>query len=145
MTNILKQFVEKNIELIDDNNWRQLFINAYDEALMTSEVRGLHNMLLTSGIVDSTDIRNDLLFEYLKKTLDSVKSRYRDNPNNIGVIDTYAAELLRHYLNNTFGFYESEALQFIWKNQRALGVTLEKASRAPGQGSISNYMIHYNL
>ena len=102
-------------------------------------------MLLTSGIVDSTDIRNELLFEYLKMTLDFVRLKYKVNPDDIRVIDTYAAQLLRHYLNNTFGFYEGQALQFMWENQRALGVTLDKASRAPGQGNIDNYLIHYEL
>ena len=145
MTNGLKEFIEHNIDLIDSNDWEKLFIKAYDEYLMTLEVRDLHDMLLTSGIVDSTDIRNELLFEYLKMALDFVRSKYKVNRDDIRVQDTYAAQFLRHYLNNTFGFYEGQALQFMWENQRALGVTLEKASRAPGQGSIDNYMIHYEL
>ena len=145
MTNGLKEFIENNIKLIDDNNWRQLFINAYDECLMTTEVQDLHKILLEADIFDSTQLRNDLLFEHIKLNLDFVRSKYKVNPDDIRVIDTYAAQFLRYYLNNTFGFYEGQALQFMWENQRALGITLEKAARAPGQGSINNYMIHYEL
>ena len=148
MTNVLKEFIEKNIKLVDDNNWRQLFTNAYDDCLMTSEMQDLHQLLLEADIFDSTQLRNDLLFEHIKLNLDFVRDKYKLNaadPNEMRVIDCYAAQFLRHYLNNTFGFYEGQALQFMWENQRALGITLEKSSRAPGQGSVDNYMIHYEL
>ena len=68
MTNTLKGFIEINIELIDNNNWRQLFINAYDNALMTAEVLDLHNILLEADIFDSTNVRNELLFDHIKES-----------------------------------------------------------------------------
>lgn len=143
MTNALKEFIEHNIDLIDNNEWKKLFIKAYDECLLTSEVQDLHHMLLTLRIVDSTNIRNELLFEYLNMHLDFVRSKYKVTPDDIRVIDTYAVQFLRYYMNNTFGFYEGQVLQYMWENQKELGIMLEKASRAPGQGSIDNYMIHF--
>ena len=147
MTRFLKELIEKNVKLIDDNNWRQLFINAYDEALTTAEVLELHNMLFEADIVDSTPIRNELLFQHIKANLDFVRDKYKLNaadPKDMTVADTHAAQFLRVYLNNTFGFPEREALHFMWDNQISLGITLEPVDRTSGQHMITNYKIHYD-
>ena len=147
MTRFLKELIEKHVKLIDDNNWRQLFIEAYDDALTTAEVLELHNMLFEADIVDSTPIRNELLFEHIKANLDFVRDKYKLNaadPNDMKVADTYAAQFLRVYLNNTFGFLEREALEFMRDNQRAFGITLEPTDKSNGQRAIANYKIHYD-
>ena len=72
MTNNLKEFIEHNVDLVDNNDWRNLFIKAYDECLMTSEMQDLHKILLEADIFDSTQLRNDLLFEHIKLNLDFV-------------------------------------------------------------------------
>lgn len=148
MTKFLKHLIEKHVNLIDSNNWRQLFIEAYDDALTTAEVLELHNMLFKADIVDSTPIRNELLFEHIKANLDFVRDKYMLNaadPNNMTVADTYAAQFLRVYLNNTFGFTEREALEFMRDNQQSLGITLELTDKKIGQGGLHNYIIHYEL
>lgn len=144
MTRFLKELIEKHANLLDSNNWRQLFIEAYEEALTTAEVIELHNMLLVAGIVDSTQIRNDLLFEYIKNNLDFVRDKYKLDPNRLTVSDTYAAQFLRIYMNNTFGFSATETLHFMWDNQVALGITLEPVNKSSGQQGIANYKITYD-
>ena len=147
MTKFLKHLIEKHVNLIDSNNWRQLFIEAYDDALTTAEVIELHNMLLEADIVDSTPVRNELLFEHIKLNLDFVRDKYRldgADPDNMTVADSYAAQFLRVYMNNTFGFSERETLDFMWDNQKALGITLEPVNRTVGQHMITNYKIHYD-
>ena len=145
MTKFLKDLIEKHVNLIDSNNWRQLFIEAYDEALTTAEVIELHNMLLEADIVDSTQIRNDLLFEHMKSNLDFVRDKYKLDPNRLTVADTHAAQFLRIYMNNTFGFSEREAIQFMWDNQRSFGIKLEPVDRTYGQHMLTNYKIQYEL
>lgn len=148
MTNGLKEFIEHNIDLVDNSDWKKLFIEAYDDALTTAEVLELHNILFEADIVDSTLIRNELLFEHIKSNLDFVRDKYKFNaadPNNMTVADTYAAQFLRVYLNNTFGFPEREALEFMRDNQQALGITLEPVDRTRGQHMLTNYKIHYEL
>ena len=147
MTNELKSFIEKNVKLIDDNNWRQLFINAYEDALMTSEVLELHNILLEANITDSTSLRNDLLYEYIADNINFVRDKYLKNaadPNDMRVVDSYVVQFLRRYLNNTFGVPEQEAVQFIWYNQTPLGIRLEPTEKTNGQYGIKNYIIHYD-
>ena len=147
MTNVLKEFIETNIELIDANNWRKLFINAYEEALMTSEVLELHNILMESDIIDSTSIRNELLYEYIAENINFIRDKYLKNaadPNEMRVVDCYAAQFLRAYLNNTFGIPEQEALEFMRDNQRALGITMEPTDKTNGQRGITNYKIYYD-
>lgn len=147
MTRFLKDLIEQNVDLIDTNNWRQLFIEAYNEALTTAEVLELHNMLLEAGIVDSTQIRNDLLYEYISENINFVRDKYLKNaadPNDMKISDSYAAQFLRTYLNNTFGFTELEALNFMWDTQKSLGIKLSINDRKAGQLSIVNYRIHYD-
>ena len=147
MTRFLKELIEKHVNLIDNNNWRQLFIEAYDEALTTAEVLELHNMLLEADIVDSTQIRNDLLYEYISENINFVRDKYLKNaadPNDMKVADAYAAQFLRVYLNNTFGFLQDAVLYFMWANQQALGITLEPVDGQHGQSGIINYKIHYD-
>lgn len=147
MTRFLKELIEKNVDLVDTNNWRQLFIEAYDEALTTAEVIDLHNILLEADIIDSTQIRNDLLYDYILENINFVKAKYLRNAadlNNMTVADTYASKFLRIYLNNTFGFSERETLEFMRDNQKGLGITLEKTNRTTGQGGLHNYIIHYD-
>ena len=50
MTKVLKEFIEQRGNLLDDNNFKQLFLDAYGEDLMTSEVQELHEMLLDADI-----------------------------------------------------------------------------------------------
>lgn len=144
MTRALKEFIESHASLLDTHDWEKLFIEAYDENLLTSEVRELHEMLLTADIVDSTNIRTKLLLEYIHAALDNAKSKYVDlSFENLRVVDSYAVQFLRCYLNNTFGFHESEALELMYYNQKTLGILLTDTSKNSGQRGINNYVITY--
>lgn len=140
MTKVLKEFIENNIELIENNDWRQLFINAYNDCLLTSEVQDLHNILLTTDVVDSTQLRNDLLYETITENLRSLE-RLHNRTVNLSMKDKYIVQFLRVYLNNTFGFSEHEAVQFVYENQANFGITLLPFDRVNGQSGIRNYEI----
>lgn len=144
MTKDLKSFIETNIDLIDTNNWEKLFMRAYIDILMTSEIIDLHNMLLEAGLFDSTELRNELLYEEISKNLKHVKKIHNNNVNlsmRDKMRDKYVVQFLRTYLNNTFGFTESEAVQLMYDNQNNLGIKLLPFDRVKGQTGIQNYEI----
>lgn len=145
MTKVLKEFIEKRGHLLDDNNFRQLFLEAYGECLLTSEVQELHNMLLEAGIIDSTQIRSELLYKLIEDNLEIIRLKHPVdlNTGEMLVIETNAVKFLRYFLNNTFGFYEGEALQFMWDNQENLDIKLTPTNRATGQAGFTNYHIEY--
>lgn len=145
MTKALKEFIEQRGHLLDDNNFKQLFLDAYGEALMTSEVQELHEMLLEADIVDSTQIRNELLYKVIEETLELIRLRHPTdlNTDEMAYSEVNAARFLRHYLNNTFGFYEGEALRFMWDNQENLDIKLTPTDKISGQGGFVNYHIEY--
>ena len=145
MTRALKEFIEKRAHLLDDNNFRQLFLEAYGEALMTSEVQELHKMLLEADIIDSTQIRTDLLYKIIEDNLEIIRLRHPVdlNTGKMLVIETNAVQFLRRFLNNTFGFTELEALEFMRDNQKSLHIRLTPTHKVPGQGGHINYHIEY--
>jgi hypothetical protein len=148
MTNTLKEFIEKRVHLLDENNFRQLFLEAYGESLMTSEVQELHNMLLESDIIDSTEIRNECLYKVIEENLEFIRLRHPTDLNTRGmsVAETYVIQFLRRYLNNCFGFLEGQAVQFMVENQDSLNIRLRKVTQGPaamGAGMYSNYHIEY--
>ena len=145
MTRVLKEFIEKRAHLLDDDNFKQLFLEAYEEALMTSEVQELHRMLLEADIIDSTQIRNELLYKVIEENLEFVRLRHPVdlNTGEMLVRETNAIAFLRYFLNNTFGFYEGEVLEFLRDNQASLHIKLTPTDRQPGQGGYTNYHIEY--
>lgn len=148
MTKVLKEFIEQHVHLIDDNNFKQLFLDAYDESLMTSEVEELHIMLLDADVIDSTQIRNDLLYDMIEENLEFIRLRHPTdlNTNNMSIAETYVVQFLRRYLNNCFGFLEGQAVRFMVENQKSLNIKLRKVTQGPaalGQGPYANYHIEY--
>lgn len=148
MTRALKEFIEQRGHLLDDNNFRQLFLEAYGEALMTSEVQELHEMLLDADIIDSTQIRNECLYKVIEENLEFIRLRHPTDLNTGGmsVAETYVIQFLRRYLNNCFGFLEGQAVQFMVENQKSLNIKLRKVTQGPaamGAGMYSNYHIEY--
>ena len=148
MTRALKEFIEKRAYLLDDDNFRQLFLEAYGEALMTSEVQELHEMLLDADIIDSTQIRNECLYKVIEENLEFIRLRHPTDLNTSGmsVAETYVIQFLRRYLNNCFGFLEGQAVQFMVENQDSLNIKLRKVTHGPaamGAGIYSNYHIEY--
>lgn len=145
MTKDLKEFIEKRSHLLDDNNFRQLFLEAYGEALMTSEVQELHNMLLEADIIDSTQIRNELLYKVIEENLELIRLRHPVDLNTAEMLvrETNAVAFLRYFLNNTFGFTELEALEFMRDNQKSLDIRLTPTQKASGQAGFVNYHIEY--
>ena len=140
MLNQTKQFIENNIDLIQHSAWRELFINAYNEELTTAEVRELDEILRESEVFDSTLLRNDLLFEYIQNNIEFLRNRYRGKPvGDMKVVDSYTAQFLRQYLNNTFGFSEDEAINMMYDNQKLLKIKLHPVSLK----GVHNYVITY--
>lgn len=148
MTKVLKEFIEQRGHLLDDNNFKQLFLDAYGESLMTSEVQDLHIMLLDADIIDSTQIRNECLYKVIEDNLEFIRLRHPTDLNTGGmsVAETYVIQFLRRYLNNCFGFSEGQAVQFMVENQDSLHIRLRKVTQGPaamGAGIYSNYHIEY--
>lgn len=145
MTRVLKEFIEKRGHLLDANNFRQLFLEAYGESLITSEVQELHKMLLEADIIDSTQIRNELLYKVIEENLEIVRLRHPTdlNSDEMAYSEVSASRFLRHYLNNTFGFNELEALEFMRDNQESLHIKLTPTQKVLGQAGFINYHIEY--
>lgn len=148
MTKALKEFIEQRGHLLDDNNFRQLFLEACGESLMTSEVQELHQMLLDADIIDSTQIRNDCLYKVIEENLEFIRLRHPTDLNTGGmsIAETYVIQFLRRYLNNCFGFLEGQAVQFMVENQNSLNIKLRKVTQGPaamGAGNYPNYHIEY--
>lgn len=148
MTKALKEFIEQRGHLLDDNSFKQLFLDAYEEALTTSEVQELHTMLLDADIIDSTQIRNECLYKVIEDKLEFIRLRHPTDLNTGGmsVAETYVIQFLRRYLNNCFGFLEGQAVQFMVENQDSLHIRLRKVTQGPaamGAGNYSNYHIEY--
>ena len=141
MFNRTQQFIEDNIDLIEQKRWRQLFVLAYDEHLRTREVQEIDMVLREADLFDSTDLRNTLLFEYLEYYLDDLKIMVKDIPyDERSVVQTYAAQFVRHYLNNTFGFTEPGTLEFMHYNQKLFGIKMKPLNM--GGGNV-NYIIDF--
>lgn len=141
MFNMTQQFIEDNIDLIEQKRWRQLFVLAYEEHLRTREVQEIDEVLRTADVFDSVDLRTTLLFEYLRYYLDDLKIIVKDIPyDERSVVQTYAAQFLRHYLNNTFGFTEPEAIEFMRDNQKLFGITMKPLNIS---GANVNYIIDF--
>lgn len=145
MTKDLKEFIEKRGHLLDDNNFKQLFLEAYGEALTTAEVQELHNMLLEADIIDSTQIRNECLYKVIEENLELIRLRHPTdlNTGEMLVRETNAVVFLQYYLNNTFGFTELEALEFMRDNQKTLDIRLTPTQKVSGQAGFINYHIEY--
>lgn len=145
MTKFLKEFIEQHAHLLDDNNFKQLFREAYDEALTTSEMQELHIMLFDADIIDSTQIRNDCLYEVIEENLESIRLKHPTdlNTGEMRIAESYVIQFLRTYLNNCFGFLEGEAVQFMVENQDSLNIRLIPTQRVSGQSGIINYHIEY--
>ena len=128
MTKVLKEFIEQRGNLLDDNNFKQLFLDAYGEDLMTSEVQELHEMLLGADIIDSTQIRKECLYKVIEENLKLIRLRHPTdlNTSEMSVAETYVIQFLRRYLNNCFGFLEGQAVQFMVENQDSLNIKLRK-------------------
>lgn len=141
MFNRTLNFIESNIDLIEQKRWRDLFVLAYDEHLRTREVQEIHEVLREADLFDSTDLRNALLFEYLKYYFDDLRIMVKDIPyDERSVVQTYAAQFVRHYLNNTFGFTEPETIEFMRHNQKLLNIKLVPVNKT---GANVNYIIQF--
>lgn len=139
MTTVLKKFIWENMSLIESNDFEELFMRAYNKYLLTSEVRELHTMLLDANIVDSSGIRNMLLYDTIDKHLDDAAAdRKTRGPalNNL-----YLAHFLRYYLNNAFGFTEAEAMEFVRDNQKQFRI---KLTPVDSNHAFINYEIEFN-
>ena len=145
MTQDLKKFIEERVHLLNAGDFRQLFMEAYRESLMTSEVQELHNMLLEADIIDSTQIRSELLYKLIEDNLEIIRLQHpvELNTGEMLTIETNAVKFLRYFLNNTFGFSESEALEFMRDNQKSLNIRLTPTQKVSGQAGFTNYHIEY--
>ena len=141
MFNATLNFIESNIDLIEAKRWRVLFVLAYEVHLRTREVQEIDEVLREADLFDSVDLRNSLLFEYLKYYLDDLRILVKDTPyEDRSTHQTYVAQFLRYYLNNTFGFTEPEAIEFMRDNQKLLNIKLVPLNKT---GANVNYIIHF--
>lgn len=131
MTNHLVNFINNNADLINCGRYEDIFQNAFDEALLTSEVRELAKIFEDVLGYNSNSLRSDLLYDTIKYNLDFLRKKYKGkDPGDMLVKDSYAAQFLRTYLNNTYGYLESEAIDFMWQNQTILGIKMTPVDSA---------------
>ena len=140
MLNMTKKFIREHKDLIEAASWKQFFIEAYEASLITPVVRELANILEQSGLTNTTHVRSELLYYYINSALIAAKIDLDNNGPSYS--NTYAAQFLRRYLNNTFGYLENEAIMFMVDNQVSYKITMTPANDL-GQRGIGNYIITF--
>lgn len=141
MFNSTLNFIESNIDLIEEERWRDLFVLAYEVHLRTREVQEIDQILREADLFDSTDLRSTLLFEYLQYYLDELRIMVKDIPyEDRSTHQVYVAQFLRYYLNNTFGFTEPGTIEFMRYNQKLLNIKLVPVNKT---GANVNYIIQF--
>lgn len=139
ISNATKDLLKDFSQQINNGEFEELFVEADVRAFTSSQMMELHHILLNANIIDSTDIRNKLLFEDAKMSLKAAEM-HQDDP---AMKDKYLVQFIRAYLGGRYGFELSEVIQFMIDNQEALGVALEP-NIVPGQFSIGNYIILFD-
>ena len=132
----VKQFIEGYKDLIEQNNIKQLFEEAYDGwlDLNNMDVDELVNVLLEIGI-DTEELRYELLYDKLSNMFATVLT-LRKTPMNRAL-----HSCMHDLLNNWFGFSLSQVTEFVKKNALNFGVELIHVGRSPY--SSDDYQIEF--
>lgn len=122
----VKQFIEGYKDLIEQNNIKQLFEEAYDGwlDLNNMDVDELVNVLLEIGI-DTEELRYELLYDKLSNMFSTVLT-LRKTPMNRSLMKCLFA-----HLNNWFGFDIIQVTKFVKKNAINFGIELIHVGRSP--------------
>jgi hypothetical protein len=132
----VKQFIEGYKDLIEQNNIKQLFEEAYDGWLNLNnmDVDELVDVLLEIGI-DTEELRYELLYDKLSNMFATVLTLRKTQKNRS------LHKCLLELLNNRFGFTLNEVVEFVKNYSLNFGVTLISVGRSPY--SSNDYQIEF--
>ena len=122
----VKEFIEGYKDLIEQNNIKQLFEEAYDGwlALGNHDVDELVDVLLEIGI-NTEELRYELLYDKISDMFATVLTLSNTKKNRSLIKCFY------DHLNNWFGFNLIEVTEFVKNYSLNFGVTLISVGRSP--------------
>ena len=122
MNAMTKKFILEHKTLIEQSDWKQLFLCAYNDSLITPVVAEIAGVLESAGVANTHDVRSNLLYYFINSALVSAKLDYERNGAKYS--NTYAVQFLRRHLNNLFGFTEDQAIELMLYNQKNYKITM---------------------
>ena len=124
MNNWVKEFVEQNIKLIENNEWNKVFaVWHYDAADLwmddEEEFRQFINILGLADIEPNMDVRKDVLKSIIKGKMEYILQHQeaQEYKNFIGVFGVI------NDLNSLLGYSTEEVQQFIDEVAKQLNLT----------------------
>lgn len=117
MDNLVQTFIEENINLIDREDWEQLFYLTFDpdKGLTNNDIRELLSILTEANILIDEDIRKRTFTGYCEENL----QEYMQDEETLPVVI-----FLRKYCEHTLGYSEDEAAQIIDEHAEAWDIEL---------------------
>lgn len=117
MDNLVQTFIEENINLIDQEDWDQLFYLTLDpdEGLTNNDVRELISILKEAGIEINEETRKEVFTKYLEENI----QEYMNDEETLPIVI-----VLRKYCEHTLGYSEDEAAQIIDEQAEAWDIEL---------------------
>lgn len=117
MDNLIQTFIEENINLIDREDWEQLFYLTFDpdEGLTNNDIRELLSILTEANILIDEDIRKRTFAGYCEENL----QEYMQDEETLPIVI-----FLRKYCEHTLGYSEDEAAQIINEHAEAWDIEL---------------------
>ena len=102
MTDVVKRFIENNIEEIDSDNWVKLFSSWYedyaiDETEDSSRIREFFNILQDAGILDvenrSLTARKEIIADCCKNYIEKMKLIGESDVRLVGFVNSLKSRL----------------------------------------------------
>lgn len=117
MDNLVQTFIEENINLIDQEDWDQLFYLTLDpdEGLTNNDVRELISILKEAGIEINEETRKEVFTKYLEENI----QEYMNDEETLPIVI-----VLRKYCEHTLGYSEAEAALIIDEHAEAWDIEL---------------------
>ena len=116
---VVTEFVETNVDLIDAEDWEQLlrYTMGPFEILTDDEVLELYCLLKEIGINITREIIDPILLNILKETFQV----YFDNNEHGNVV-----YFIRHYMENNLGLDIATMRNFIFAHMEELGIAINE-------------------
>lgn len=106
MNSYIKNFIENNISLIEENKWAKIFINWYNSAedVWPDEdvFKEFIQIMMDAGITPDWDTRQDLIYSEILYYMEKLKDENFNANNHIG------RATIAYKLHSALGYTEKE-------------------------------------
>jgi hypothetical protein len=107
MTQFIQKFIEKNIDLIEDNEWNEVFLNWYNDAEEiwpddSDEFKQFISILLDAGIDPVLDEIETVLYDEIEFMMDAEKNSFMNTNHHISIFQ------VMNKLNSRLGYTEQD-------------------------------------